>query len=424
MYAYGIEHDADIVAGRPAGKGRAVPRELFLRDRPRATLAKDPLADSLTPDKLFDRAFLNEHALRFPERQHPLAGQSFTTQALLKAGRAAVLGSYVCFHYRPMPSTPAVPPAAFCSALGALVRTANGLTEPGAARDRLHRRWLRVEVLDGLTGKRLLELDGDARRELFRALREVIGGGISATAVAGLPASRRLAIGLLTDDCPEDLVALARWEESVGCRTGLDELSWAADGTLRLGFTAELRTTEGPLGVTSTAAGRPALAPTGLSRSLLERFAREPLTGGADPGRASAVLVVRERASGAEYRLPTQTTAPGTDGALRIAGTARLDPATAVDGAPIGDGAWDLYVRLTALGWMKTARLGARRGPAVPEQLVARLGARGRLVTPYWTDPGSDLSLRVAVPPEPAPPGTSRGPGLLRRLRWRLLRRR
>ena len=72
MYEYGTAHKADIVIGKMAGKGRAVPRELFSRNRPHATLTDDPLIDSLTPHKMFRRAFLNEHELRFPEGRRRL----------------------------------------------------------------------------------------------------------------------------------------------------------------------------------------------------------------------------------------------------------------------------------------------------------------------------------------------------------------
>ncbi|MER8069653.1 glycosyltransferase [Streptomyces sp. NPDC094034] len=440
MYAYGIEHDADIVAGKLAGKGRAVPRELFVRDRPRATLAKDPLADSLTANKLFHRAFLDGqglrdghgprdgHVLRFPVGGGQLAEQAFTAEATLRAGRTAVLGSYVCYHYGPAGAGPAVPPGEFYPELRALLKTVDGLVGPGAARDRLHRRWLRVEILDRLSGKRLLDLDEEARHELFRAIRAVVVDGISDTSVAGLPAARRVAVGLITDDRLDDLVALAAWESSVVCHARLDALSWLNDGgALRVAFTGELHGADGPLGVTDTGTDQEALAPAGLSPALRDRLAREPLTGGASPAKASVVLVLRERASGAEYRLPTKTTVFRPEGVLSIAGTARLDLATALDGAALGDGVWDLSVRLSALGWTKSARLGSRRGPEVPEQLtpVPHPTARDRRVTPYWTNPQRDLSLRVAVPkPEPAPArGTpAPAPGPLRRLARRLRR--
>jgi hypothetical protein len=111
------------------------------------------------------------------------------------------------------------------------------------------------------------------------------------------------------------------------------------------------------------------------------------------------------------------------DGGLTVTGTADLYPATAVSGAPLADGVWDLSVRLTALGWTKSARLGSRRGTAVPEQLtaVAHPTAPDRRITPYWTKPQSDLSLRVAVPKPPKQQAPK--PSLLRRVVRRLRRR-
>ncbi|QIQ03165.1 glycosyltransferase family 2 protein [Streptomyces liangshanensis] len=431
LYGYGIAHDADIVVGRRAAKGRAVPRELFSRDRPRATFAKDPLADSLTADKLFHRAFLAEHGLRFPAAGVPLGEHAFTAEASLRAGRTAVLGGAVCYHSGPERDTPAVPYAALYGALRTLVGTVNGLTTPGGTRDRLHRRWLRVELLDPLMGRGFPERDEDDRRALCDAIRDVFlnsgdGGGdsgLSDTAIAALTAPRRVAVGLVTDNRLDDLVALVRWETSVVCRARLDEVSWQRDGALRTAFTAELRTADGPLGTTSPDEGDddpPTLTSPGLSAALSARFARAPLTGGAAPGRASAVLVLRERAGGAEYRLATDATVHHADGTLTVAGSALLDPATAAGGAPLRDGAWDLYVRLTALGWTKTARLGSYRAPevsATPPPPVPHPTTPDRRVTPYWTTPHRDLTLRVAPPPP-----TERAPGRLTRLIRRLRR--
>jgi glycosyltransferase involved in cell wall biosynthesis len=420
MYAYGLEHDADVVAGKLAGRNRAVPRELFVRDRPKASLAKDPLPDSLTADKLFYREFLAEHGIRFTRSGEALADHAFTAQAYLRApGRVAVLGGYVCYHYGSAPG-PAPAPGDFYAGLRSVLETVDRIAEPGEARDRLHRRWLRVEMLDRLSAGRLAELDDTARRELFYEVRKVLTSHVSPSAVAGLPAPRRVAAGLIADDRLEDLVALAEWERSVACRPRLDEVTWQQEGAgerqeagLRIAFTAALHSGDGPVGV---AADRDTLVPSALSAALRERFAAEPLTGAAAPDRARAVLVLRDRASGAEYTLPTTSTVTrlAQDG-LQITGTSLLNPATVIGGAPLGDGAWDLYVRLTALGWAKTGRLGSHRAASVPDTVpaVPHPTAAGRLITPYWTNPHRDLSLRVAAP-TPAKP-TPGKPGLLRR---------
>ncbi|WP_139131383.1 glycosyltransferase [Streptomyces griseus] len=418
MYAYGMDNDTDVVVGKLAAKDRGLPKELFVRDRPRATLAKDPLADSLTADKLFDRAFLLRHGLRFPPPGHPLAAQAFTSEAYLRAGHVSVLGSHVCYHYGPKRAVPEPSPADFYAALAGLMKRADSLSGPGAARDRLHRRWLRVEVLDRLTGKTFLEMAQEDRTALLQEIRTAVAGHPSRAAVDGLPLSRRIAFGLVEDDRPEDFVRLARWEHSLACRTTLTGLDRRQDGTFQLSFTAAPYAADGPVRALTAQDGTHTLAPSGLPEALCERFAAESLTGGAVPEKASAVLVLRERSTGAEHRLPTRCEVRRTaDGELEVTATAALDPATAHGGAALTDGAWDLYVRLTALGWTKTARLGRTRAPEVAEELTAapHPADASRTVTPYWTKPHRDLSLRVEAEKQASTP-TPRRAGLLRRM--------
>ncbi|MGW2840357.1 glycosyltransferase family 2 protein [Streptomyces sp. NPDC001493] len=416
MYAYGMANDTDIVVGKLAGKDRSLPKELFVRDRPRASLAKDPLADSLTVNKLYDRAFLLRHALRFSAEDLPLADQAFAAEAYLRAVHASVLGSYVCYHYGPKRNTPAPSPADFYAAVARLMKTTDSVSEPGPARDRLHRRWLRVEVLDRISGKAFLEMEEEDRISLVRDVRAALAGVASAGAVAGLPLARRVTVGLIEDDRPEDVVRLARWDRSLACEPSLTGFERREDGVFRLSFTGTPRAAEGPVGVVTDEEGRHTLAPAGLPQTVLDRFAQESLTGGAVPEKATAVLVLRERETGAEYRLATESEVRRTlDGGLTVAGTAELDPSSAAGGSALDDGPWDLYVRLTALGWTKTARLGRDRTAEVSEELTAapHPADPARTITPYWTRPHRDLSLRVETPePAPAPPKQ----GLLRRV--------
>jgi hypothetical protein len=409
MYEYGLAHDADVVAGKLAGaKGRAVPQDLYSRDRPEASLTKDPLADSLTTDKLFDRAMVARHEMRFADSHHPLAEQEFTVQALLRARRTAVLGSYVCCYYAPAGTPAAFAPAPYYAGLREVLATADRLTEPGAARDRLHRRWLRVELLERLSGGKLLDLDDEGRRDLLAEIRATLDGHISPTALAGLSARQRLTAALVTEGRTDDLVELARWERTVACLPLLREVRWWDDGTLSIGFTARPAADGRPI---ELAAGEDRLSPAALSDELRARLAAEALTGPTRPEGAKAVLVLRERATGAQYPLPTECETvrePAQDGTdtLAVHGTAVLDPATAVSGTALADGAWDLHVRLNALGWTKTARLGAERLPNLSLTHRPHPSDAGRTVTPYWTNPQQDLSLRVAgpKPPHPNPP--------------------
>ncbi|MGW0860415.1 hypothetical protein ACWD3D_35445, partial [Streptomyces sp. NPDC002690] len=203
---------------------------------------------------------------------------------------------------------------------------------------------------------------------------------------------------------------------SLACESSLTGLVRQENGVFRLSFTGTPQAADGPVGVVTDADGLHTLAPAGLPQTVLDRFAQEPLTGGAVPEKATAVLVLRERETGAEYRLATESEVRRTvEGGLTVAGTAELDPTSAAGGDALDDGAWDLYVRLTALGWTKTARLGRTRTAEVSEELTGapHPADPARTITPYWTRPHRDLSLRVETP-EPAP--APRKQGLLRRV--------
>lgn len=409
MYDYGLEHDADVVAGKLAGaKRRSVPKELYARDRPSATLAKDPLANSLTAEKLFDREMIRRHGLRFGASPHPLAEQAFTAEAMLRARRTAVLGSYVCCSYAPAAKAADFVPGPYYAGLREMLTTVDRLTGPGPARDRLHQRWLRVEVLERLGGTRLPDLDDAGRRELLGEIRTTLDGYVSPTATAGLSGRQRVTLALVAEDRVDELLELTRWEGTAGCRLLLRDARWPADGTFEVDFTARPVADGRPL---ELLAGEDRIGPLSLSAGLRARLAAEPLTGPAQPARAKAVLVLRERATGAQYPLTTTCEVvrePGEEGmeTLLVTGRAAFDPATVVSGAALADGAWDFHVRLTALGWTRTARLGADR-PADPALTLAprpHPDGDGRTVTPYWTKHQEDLSLRVG---RPKPTGTA-----------------
>ena len=59
LYEHAVEWGSDIVVPKMAGLRRRIPHQLFTSTRPRVSLATAPLMDSLTPHKLFRRAFLD-----------------------------------------------------------------------------------------------------------------------------------------------------------------------------------------------------------------------------------------------------------------------------------------------------------------------------------------------------------------------------
>jgi poly(ribitol-phosphate) beta-N-acetylglucosaminyltransferase len=419
MYAFAREHDSDIVIGKMAGKGRGVPRELFRKSYARATLADAPLIDSLTPHKLFRASFLREKDLRFPEGKRRLEDHVFVTAAFFAAEKISVLSSYVCYyHVRRDDASNAgfqrLEPKKYFANLAEALDIVEANTEPGALRDRLYRRWYRVEMVERLRGRRLLQTPDDERQELFDEIRRLSGERFGPGVGAGLPPMQRIVGGLVDADRYDDLVRLAGWEEEIEACARIDDLGWHA-GALGIAVTAELRAGAEPVTYEArdgrTLLELPCLRPeayAAIPMDALDSTTRLP--------QSRVDVLLRSRATAAEYFLPITVSrsrrpaggpepAGGKEGAADgvgdgrfrhlLHGEARVDVSTAAGSAPLGDGVWDVLVRVTSCGWSKDTRLGAIRSVSVDDHCVpAVLGKPARVVTPYWTDQGN-LSLDV-----------------------------
>ena len=194
MYAFAKKNDSDVVIGKMAGKGRGVPRELFRKTYDKATLANAPLIDSLTPHKMFRKAFLDKHDLRFPEGRRRLEDHVFVTAAFFAATTISVLSDYVCYyHVRRADDSNAgfqrLEPKKYFGNLCEALDIVAANTEPGRLRDRLYRRWYRVEMIERLRGRRLLQMPDDERQELLDEVRRIAGERFGPGVAAGLPPS-------------------------------------------------------------------------------------------------------------------------------------------------------------------------------------------------------------------------------------------
>ncbi|WP_405625716.1 glycosyltransferase [Streptomyces sp. NBC_00016] len=398
MYAYGVANDADVVVGKMAGKGRGVPVELFRVNRPHATVDNAPLIDSLTPHKMLRRAFLDRTGLRFPEGRRRLEDHVFVTEAYLRADNVSVLSDYVCYyHVRRDDAANAgfqrFDPVGYFKNLREALDVVERYTEPGPLRDKLFRRWLRVEMVERLRGKRFLGLPEDYRRELFEEIHSVVVERFGPGVAAPLQPTQRVVAALAADGRYDDVVAFAEWEAGVGLAVDPEDVTWQG-GVLRIAFAAELTHDGGPMTFPS-AGGSPQWPPRDVAEAV--RWLGADTVGRFD--RAAPDLLLRERASSAQYFQPVDVvreTVPAGDGSrvrLVLRATATIDPTTALSGGPAGEGLWDVFVRVGLGGWTKELRLGPapRHGRPVPPAGVVA----GRVVLPYWTDRYASLALDV-----------------------------
>ncbi|GAA2756693.1 glycosyltransferase family 2 protein [Actinopolymorpha rutila] len=404
MYAFARENDSDVVIGKMAGKGRGVPRELFRRSYPKATLATAPLIDSLTPHKMFRKAFLDENNLRFPEGRRRLEDHVFVTAAFFAAETISVLSDYVCYyHVRREDSSNAgfqrLDPHSYFANLNEALDIVEANTEPGRLRDGLYRRWLRVEMVERLRGNRLLVAPPDYRQELFDEIAntcERFGPGVA----AGLPPSQRVVAALIRARRLDDLVRLAHWEGGIRHHAELEDLAWH-DGALRMSLTSQLLAGREPM-TFRHADGRDILAPP-LSAEAAERISVTELDATDRLTQSKVDVILRSRDNGAEHYLPVTFTsdrpavgAGNSTFALELRTEATLDAGTAAGGAPLERGIWDVVARISSCGWRKDTRLGSvRTAQAGAHRAPAVAGTPPRVITPYWTDKGN-LSIDVA----------------------------
>ncbi|MEU8164119.1 glycosyltransferase family 2 protein [Micromonospora parva] len=360
LYACATANDADIVIGKMAGYGRPVPRELFRKNRFDATLGNSPLIDSLTCHKLFRRSFLNEHGLRFPEGgKRRLEDHSLVVRAYFLSRRTSVLSDYICYHHvqrgdaRNVTAAPLDPSSYYASVREAL-DVVDAHTEPGALRDRLHRRWLRNEMLSRLRGKRLLNAPEAWVEQVALEVQKIMQDRFAPGVAGGLPPMLRAMAYLAERGRVADLRRLAHWEAGIGAHGTVGELR-RADHAVTVTVAAELRSADQPVSFRADGDRDVLMLP-------MEEIEPEVLDATAQVRKARLDLVARHRETGAEIFLPntfeteriTGTTAADTVHLVHRA-TATIDFAALNGGRTRGS--WLLKARITNVGWTEDARL-------------------------------------------------------------------
>jgi len=373
LYDYAVRNSSDIVIGKMVGHDRGVPRELFRRNRDRAWFDNAPLQDSLTPHKLFRRAFLDKHELRFPEGKRRLEDHVFVMKAFFAADVISVLADYECYHHiRRADESNAgfdvIEPVSYYGNVRETVEVVLANTQPGALRDRLLRRFLRVELLDRLQGRRFTALPAAQRRLLFDTARALLLETMADSVDAGLPGRQRLQSTLLRAGDFEALSKLARWPLRNTRR--LSSMHWDGNAiaiawTARLGHRRLLRR-EGDRVLLPAPRGRtPALDVTDdVPRIKVELIA-------VDAERGEVILPTRAR---------VQVT---PDGRLSVSGETTVGFGRGV--ATLNTGFWTLRLRARALGWVSDSTPIRWRG----SRPSAALLKGGWLVRPSRTRRGA-----------------------------------
>jgi poly(ribitol-phosphate) beta-N-acetylglucosaminyltransferase len=344
---------ADIVIGKVVGHGKYVPRALFLESRSGMTIHWQPLLGLLTPAKLFRKAMLEEHGIRFPEGRRRLEDHVFVVHAYFHAGGISVLADYPCYHwvlrgggedanasYRPFE------PAAYYENVREVLDLVEEHTEPGDQRDRMLSHWYRGKMLGRVGGRYFPRRDPEYRRELYEEIRKLAleryGPGVD----RWLAPSLRVRSRLLRDGDYPALEALAAFE--AGLSADVRALDRRTDGDdLVLAFEARLAG-----GLRFRREGDRVLwvPPDGIPDPSLDA------TGELDA--ASVQVLIRSLEDKTEYAVESSAEARlEPSGEVVLAGEARIGPSPA--------GRWELLGAVNVAGFGEVGRVrdAARAAP-------------------------------------------------------------
>ena len=363
LWAFATESSSDVVLPKMAGVRRTVPHHVFARTVASTSLADGPLMESLTAHKLFRRAFLEEHRIRFPEGRRRLEDHLFVVTAYLLADVVSIYAEHTCYtHTRRedegnLTSGPVDWDGYFAN-LAESVEVVERHLEPGPLRDRVLRRWLQTEMVARLSGQRYLGLDPDEGARLFTAASRLTRAHFGPGVVALLPQGLRPVARALLDG---DAERVRRQAESVVAwksRAELLQADWSGP-VLRLSGSVDQH--EDPRAHRPEDQDR--AGPGDLPEVRFWTLFGDDRDQPALRGRALSVTLT-ERGRGEQWHVPGTLHGSGLTGTF----TADVDLRTVAGGRPLSSGTWDLAAHFKVLG------VGGRVRVRVVEERAGSLG--------------------------------------------------
>ncbi|MFF4275979.1 glycosyltransferase family 2 protein [Streptomyces sp. NPDC001536] len=402
LYEHAKRNDADVVIGKMSST-MVRPRRLFRHTVDACTIENDELMQSMSPHKMFRRAFVEEHGLQFPEGPWILEDLLFVSAAYLKAERISILADYPCYYWMKRDDGGNNtqhrfnPRHGFWPNCRTIVRQIKDGTTPSddidGLQNRLLHRLYHIEILSRAREPEILREDPAEQRQRFEAARELALEEFPAPVREGLPAVSRLRAELLERGDFDGAVTLAEHVRQVKARSEVGGLRWE-DGCLVADITLDLLRGDGePLAIVERDGKR------WLDPDLLDGVpGAENGWEVGDPFRlAYAELVVKDRdredwwypEGDMEVRLK-----PLGEGRSQLvaSGRLRLDPERLAGGQPLKRGVHDVWAYVQLLGVERMLRVTGGDEDSVPAACPALTG--GRLALPYWTNKGQ-LALDV-----------------------------
>jgi hypothetical protein len=412
MVAMAEANGTDIVLGKMVGVGgRSAPKSMFRRNQPKTDVFSSRVYWTLNPMKLFRRELLERHRLRFPTDLAIGEDQLFVGAAYLHASGVSVVADYDCLFWVHREDEGNITQRMSGSEprLRFLPRVVDMILEnvpPGPDRDHLAHRHLTVEV-EQLLGEHLVLEDRETQQKTLERLAEAIEPLWHDGMNDRLSAMARLRLHLVRHRMLDEVLELAAFEADLARRGSATPV--LVDNGRALARYPFLRDPARAVpdicyDVTAQLGVRHQVTRAELRGGTLH-LAGHGYVHRVETRDVTTELVLRERGSGTEYRLPvTHTPTPdlGTDQdegrfSYDLAGfEAAVDISTAAHGKPLADGLWDISLAIGAQGLTREVRIGSKRTADVsgkPVTLAVAAGDDVRAVTLYTTKPHGNFTL-------------------------------
>jgi len=309
-------------------------------------------------------------------------------------------------------------------------------TEPGADRDRIFRRWLQVEMVQRLSGRRWLKFPEPDADQLFKNAHRIASRYFGEGVITLLqPVPQRVARVLLADDI-DSVGRIAELSAPWAAYPRIQQVGWV-DGRLQISGTVELSDVIPPGRIPAQALAAKAKDNSGAeAESIVTDMPEEPLAerrfaalvGEQSPevlwqGMTKSVLRVdlTERLTGETWAVPAAVHRMG----LAASFTADIDPNTLAAGGRLVDGLWDVNVffGVMGLGMRHRASLTEERRPGqvLPEPVTGGPPTMAAYFTLRTSGLCLDVGLvrhrKLALPAKPAPRKKSFPRRVIRKLR-------
>ena len=356
---HGAQRDeADIVIGRVVGEGKFVARTVFKRDRKDVTLEWPPLLRLLTPHKLFRKAMLDEHGIRFPEGRRRLEDHVFTMHAYFHAQHISVLARYPCYHWvlrddGENASTGEFDAEGYYANVREVLDLVDEHMEPGPLRDRVRRTGTAGRCSAASAAAASSRRGPSSGAGCTRRSTRSRSSATPRTSTSGCRSASRCARCSCGRADYEALEALSGWESTLQADVTAVEAR-SRDGGVRVKVEARMRDEHGPMAFEKRGERYVWVPPSALDGE----FPPEALDA-TDALEASNVdLLISHLSGGPEYVVPTEREIrlEPIEGrpdhvAVVVQGEAFVDPERAAAETKLRRGEWEVGAAMWTTGF-------------------------------------------------------------------------